>query len=229
VRFYKYQDDQNQLLLSCWKDKKICFCISTTFGNEEVVISRKKLEEIREEMEKDDEDDEGNEQSPAMILEENENQANRQERIEEETKENSDSKKIPFMLSEYMKNFKGVDKFNQAASYYLFSHKCVKWYRTIIMWLWEIAINNSFFLYKRFWGDKKYNSLDFRLEIIRELKREYLEKEEELMRDKKSNKTKECKFGQQIPVRQCSYCSMRSVGKRVRSSWVCLKCKIFVC
>ena len=201
----------NQIALSCWKDKNICFCVSTYIGNTVVEISGKKLSDVKECINHNEDDE----------IEDPRN------RMEEERKDET-GKKVPRMLFEYSKYFKGVDKFNQASSY-LFSHKSVKFYRSIVMWLFEVAINNSFFLYKRFWGKKSIESLDFRLEIIQELKRDYQSIQEFSQNDGKNYK--KCKVGKHknFPIGECKHCSKRCEGKRVRSTYICLKCKVYVC
>jgi hypothetical protein len=43
----------------------------------------------------------------------------------------------------------GVDKLDQFASYYSFLHKSVKWWRKIFFWMLEVAVINSYIIYKK--------------------------------------------------------------------------------
>lgn len=214
IYFWKYEDQINQMVLSCWKDKNVCFCVSTYIGNSVVQVNGKRLSDVKECINKN-QDNENDQRGNIM---------------EEEGKEEI-GRNVPGMLFEYSKYFKGVDKFNQASSYYLFSHKSVKWYRSIVMWLFEVAINNSFFLYKRFWGQKNLESLDYRLEIIQELKRDFLNESTEEFSQNSTKKVNKCKVGKHkdFPIGDCKHCSKRAEGKRVRSTYICLKCRVYVC
>ena len=71
---------------------------------------------------------------------------------------------------------KGVDIFNQACSYYHFPHRSWKWYRSIINWLMEIAIINSYKLYNHIY-EKTYTALQFRQSIIKSWQRNTLKME----------------------------------------------------
>ena len=42
----------------------------------------------------------------------------------------------------------GVDKADQYSAYYLFGKQSVKWWKKLMFWLLEVAIVNSYILYK---------------------------------------------------------------------------------
>ena len=62
---------------------------------------------------------------------------------------------------------RGVDTFNQSASYYNFHHRHIRWYRTIIGWLIEVTLNNAFLIYQKIKPEYNMSSLEFRMYIIK--------------------------------------------------------------
>ena len=52
------------------------------------------------------------------------------------------------MVAEYNKYMLGVDKLDQLVSYYSFPHKSLKWWRKVFFWLVEVAVVNSYVIYK---------------------------------------------------------------------------------
>ena len=55
---------------------------------------------------------------------------------------------IPKSITEYIQFMGGVDKFDQSASYYSFNHKSKRWYMKLFFHFLEIAIHNSYIMYK---------------------------------------------------------------------------------
>ena len=94
------------------------------------------------------------------------------ERIE--TKDLNYSKKIiniPYLITQYNKYMSGVDLMDQHISLYVSNHRTLKWYKKIINYLIEIAINNSCILYNMYLDLKEpklkqLNPLDFRLCLL---------------------------------------------------------------
>ena len=61
----------------------------------------------------------------------------------------------PIAIMDYNKNMKGVDHFDQMLKYYSFARKSTKWTKKMTMYLLQMAIHNSFSLYKQYNTDKK--------------------------------------------------------------------------
>ena len=55
----------------------------------------------------------------------------------------------PVVIDDYNQHMLGVDKLDQFASYYSFLHKSVKWWRKIFFWMLEVAVINSYIIYKK--------------------------------------------------------------------------------
>ena len=66
----------------------------------------------------------------------------------ERVKKHTEAINIPMAIAEYNLKARGVDIFDQYASYQAFSHRSVKWYFRIIVFLLETACINSWVLYK---------------------------------------------------------------------------------
>jgi hypothetical protein len=58
-----------------------------------------------------------------------------------------ESKNVPNSICEYNLKAKGVDILDQYISYYLFSHKSIKWHFRVLIYLLEIALVNSWTIY----------------------------------------------------------------------------------
>lgn len=58
------------------------------------------------------------------------------------------TKRKPTVIADYNKYMLGVDKLDQLTSYYSFLHKSVKWWRKVFFWILEVAVVNSYILYK---------------------------------------------------------------------------------
>ncbi len=55
----------------------------------------------------------------------------------------------PTVVHDYNQHMLDVDKLDQLCSYYSFLHKSVKWWRKVFFWLLEVAVVNSYVLYKQ--------------------------------------------------------------------------------
>ena len=79
------------------------------------------------------------------------------------------SLEMPLMLNEYNQYIKGVDLFDQRITYYSYPHNFQKWWKYIFIYLVEMAIFNSYVVYKEIKLVKGINHLeykDYRLEIV---------------------------------------------------------------
>ncbi len=58
------------------------------------------------------------------------------------------SREKPLVVCKYNQSMGGVDKTDQYGFYYSFDCKSVKWWRKLMFWLLEVAIVNSYILYR---------------------------------------------------------------------------------
>ena len=56
--------------------------------------------------------------------------------------------KKPLVVHQYNQNMGGVDIADQYGVYYKFGRRCVKWWRKYMFWLLEVAMVNSYILYR---------------------------------------------------------------------------------
>src|SRR5688572_28680153 len=89
----------------------------------------------------------------------------------DESKKDHEVFVLPKMTKEYIRVMRGVDLIN--ASYYLNRHKNIKWYRTVVAWLLEICLHNSYHLYKTMIGSGALNKLDYIFNLIEKLQEKY--------------------------------------------------------
>ncbi len=54
----------------------------------------------------------------------------------------------PLVIHEYNLSMNGVEKADQYTTYYSFVRKSKKWWRKLFFWLFEVAVVNSYILYK---------------------------------------------------------------------------------
>jgi hypothetical protein len=79
--------------------------------------------------------------------------------------------KIPYMISEYNKYMGGVDRMDHNISTYISSHRSKKWYKRIIVYLINVALNNANIIYNLYLvannrANERLKPLDFRLSIL---------------------------------------------------------------
>jgi len=79
--------------------------------------------------------------------------------------------KIPYMISEYNKYMGGIDRMDHYLSTYISNHRSKKWYKKIIVYMINVALNNANILYNLYLekngrANEKLKSLDFRLCIL---------------------------------------------------------------
>ena len=75
----------------------------------------------------------------------------------------------PVMIHDYNIYMLGVDKLDQLMSYYSFLHKSIKWWRKIFFWILEVAVINSYIIYKSLAlqrGERPMSHLAFRRKLI---------------------------------------------------------------
>ena len=73
------------------------------------------------------------------------------------------------VVHDYNTHMMGVDRLDQLTSYYCFLRKSVKWWRKVFFWLTEVAVVNSYILYKNTphqAGHTTIPHLEFRRQLI---------------------------------------------------------------
>ena len=71
----------------------------------------------------------------------------------------------PLVIHKYNQSMGGVDKTDQHAVYYSFGRHIVKWWRKLMFWLFEVAIVNSYIMYKMS-VNKPLTYVDYRRQIV---------------------------------------------------------------
>ncbi|PSN49971.1 PiggyBac transposable element-derived protein 4 [Blattella germanica] len=99
--------------------------------------------------------------------------------IVESEKTNRKGEKIsrPMMIGEYNKHMKGVDRADQMLHYYPCSRKTVKWTKKLVFFMLQMAMLNSFALFKKTttlekFKRRKYLFKDFIMECVEKMTEE---------------------------------------------------------
>ena len=66
----------------------------------------------------------------------------------------------PVVIDDYNQHMLGVDKLNQFASYYIFLHKSVKWWRKVFFWMLEVAVINAYIIHLQEVGNSTLTATD---------------------------------------------------------------------
>jgi len=112
----------------------------------------------------------------------------------------------------YNQVMKGVDQFDQNMSYYLYSHRFSKWWKNCMIYLIEIAIYNSYVLYK---GSNSVSYLQFRIELAYQLAKSTSVKEAIVTQHKMVFSTKK---------KKCQLCKIRA--KDSSTQYTCQECQV---
>ena len=147
-----------------------------------------------------------------------------------EKKNNKNENKIkPFLLEQYSKYARGIDKNNQLTSFYFANKKSIKWYKKVFIYLLDACITNSFILYKKVEGNK-IGLLDFKINIIYSLKGQnrkiiknpiYVEPKRRLIGKHYLEEAEERK--------DCILCSNRKFQGRKLTKYRCRYCNVHLC
>jgi hypothetical protein len=248
--FWRNEENNSRIILCCWEDAQKCYFLSNAIGNQIMMISTLSnmqtqvtnfvdTESDQEITTIGDEDTYENDKQggelPIIIEPEEESYDTMEEEkgFVEKMEEEHTEKVIPKIVGEYLANMKGVDTFNQAASYYRFPHRHIRWYRTIIAWLIEVALNNAYLIYQKICSNEMMDPLKFRMSIIKAWEEEYeaSKHEEETKNQTEEENNLKCQLGQQKNKSRgdCHYCSDRNANQRKRTFWICLNCEVYVC
>lgn len=74
----------------------------------------------------------------------------------------------PKPIIEYNQNMSGIDRCDQMLSYYSSPRKTIKWYKKVMFHLLDIAIWNSFYLYKKRFPQYKGHYIDYHREVVKQ-------------------------------------------------------------
>ena len=128
---------------------------------------------------------------------------------------------------------KGVDLFNKAASFYMFNRRSVRWYRKIIFWIVEVALNNSYLNYRDNSEDEFITPLDFRKAIIKEWQDDFLNsKSANKKLSMKKNHIKsdtDCNIINTHSSNRCSYCTDYKKNEGRKTVYMCEVCCVYIC
>ena len=150
---------------------------------------------------------------------------------------------IPEAIADFTMNMRGVDKFDQFTSYYSFAHKSKRWYLRVATHLLELALVNTYILYKKsVVSGKPISQLDYRLEVIKELITPLRQSKKLTSTAEKSLKRKDMEVGE-TPIssnecyldkivddkkKDCALCS-RPPSARKQTHFQCRTCGLPVC
>ena len=145
----------------------------------------------------------------------------------------------PIMIQDYTKYMGGVDRADHYVSSYGFVQKSLKWWRKVYFFVLEVAVVNSFLLYKlhcKSQNQKSVTHKKFREKLIVQLVGSTI-RNESRKRWKRPNEEEERVrlngFYHQIGVREnrsqktCRVCSSRATGQRRETIYHCLTCPGF--
>jgi len=75
----------------------------------------------------------------------------------------------PKQIIEYNSNMSGIDRCDQMLSYYSSPRKTIKWYKKVMFHLLDMALWNSFYIYKKKFPQYKGHFIDYHREIVTKL------------------------------------------------------------
>ncbi|XP_051171549.1 piggyBac transposable element-derived protein 4-like [Leptopilina boulardi] len=145
----------------------------------------------------------------------------------------------PLAVSSYNKIMGAVDKFDQLKERYSIGRRSRKWWHRIFYFLIDLAIVNSYIMYKVKNGDSKKTHLDFRVNLAKQLisnttyrKRtgrpsSFVGKKINLLQEVRKDQ-----FGKHVlqsieSRRRCRFCSTKE--KEIRTKYVCKTCDVPLC
>lgn len=144
----------------------------------------------------------------------------------------------PEVVKVYNESMGGVDKFDQLRERYAIGRRSVKWWHRIFYYLVDLAIVNSFVMWKvKHTNPSKCHQLDFRVNLARQLiagysSRKSLGRPPNFVKCKIPDSIRTANVGCHLPeqhdsYRRCKMCSAAQKQKRTR--FVCSSCKVPLC
>lgn len=145
----------------------------------------------------------------------------------------------PNIVMSYNTCMSGVDLLDQSISAHTITRKTVKWYHKVYFHLIDIAIYNSFVIYKVLHHETRINFLDFKILLVKELLKEH-HAEQIVSRSQSLEVNNSLRFfGDHFPVgkgiyengkqkfARCVVCCQND--KRKETSIICENCNVSLC
>ncbi len=140
----------------------------------------------------------------------------------------NENKIKPFLLEQYSKYARGIDKNNQLTSFYFANKKSIKWYKKFFIYLLDTCITNAYILYKKV-NNNKMELLDFKINIIYSLKGENRKVIKTPINVDPNKRLVGNHFIKKIKERKdCILCSDRK-NKRKMTYLICSICRVHLC
>lgn len=145
----------------------------------------------------------------------------------------------PEVVKVYNESMGGVDKFDQLRECYAIGRRSVKWWHRIFYYLVDLAIVNSYVMWKLKQADQsKCHQLDFRINLARQLiagfsSRKNRGRPPNFVKRKLPDSVRMANVGAHMPeqhdnYRRCKLCSGAG-NKQKRTRFVCSFCKVPLC
>ena len=132
----------------------------------------------------------------------------------------------PIAVIKYNEFMKGVDKGDQFSSYYIYDHRYLRWWKRIFITIIDIAVMNSFILFKETMKSS-LTQLAFREHIIKEIFHlSTFQKNPLLYAPGVKRLSTEHDMGTR-KQKNCSVCS--TTNARVTTTFYCMQCEVNVC
>lgn len=145
----------------------------------------------------------------------------------------------PAVVADYNKYMGGVDRFDQYRERYETGRKSIKWWFRILYFLLDMAVVNSFILWKMHRPpDPKNNQLTYRLKLARQLingfsSRKIQGRPVNFFKCSVPKELRLSKGALHLPrvvesPRRCKLCSSKQ-KKQTRTKVICIACKVPLC
>ena len=148
----------------------------------------------------------------------------------------------PLCIDQYNRYMAGVDKSDQLLSYYGFNHKTLKWTNRVAFHLLDLAIVNSYILYKLSKQDKKHlTHSQFRIDLAKYLLLTTSVDEETGLPAQPQTTPGDRLCGRHFPgklpqresgkqsQRECVVCSQQKGNGRKTTTYACKSCNVALC
>ena len=147
------------------------------------------------------------------------------------------SQRKPVSVDRYNNCMNGVDRADQYTVYYSFVRRSVKWWRKVFFWMMEVAVVNSYILYKCH-TIQPFTHRDYRLSIIRALAAPYIQSAPPCGPGRPRLTCQQASSGDPDRLnglshflemgagqRDCVVCSAQVRGRRHRTKYYCKTCQ----
>ena len=147
---------------------------------------------------------------------------------------------IPEAILHYNKNAKAVDTFDKLLAYHNLYRKSFKWWKPIFAYLLLVCMLNAYIIYKKVLeknAKEKIKPLN-REEFILSIAESLVEEQREIYLQKRKSKKfgsfsinpkNDCMLEVDDTQRDCAICSAQYKGRRKRTKYWCVTCKVHTC